>query len=194
MVTLTSDGVVYILNVGGVCISALLHSLLNQTFLHLLEIENSTRIILFNVLSITRQRILFTSLLDSMISLSPFFALIITSRNLFQHVHSYVNVSDWCKKLRNDTDCLACDNQSECYIFSRIRQAGINLISWRKLRCSRFSVLVRCTRPDSLRHHWGKPEGTHWLFTVICWPAVCQIFRWFNLLHNTLPLDSHEGL
>ena len=52
---------------------------------------------------------------------------------------------------------------------------------------------------NSLRHHWfsetswGKPEGTHWLLlTVMCWPAVCQIFRWFNLLHNTLPLDSHE--
>ena len=81
--------------------------------------------------------------------------LIRTSRYLFQHVHSCVNVSDWCKKLRNDTDCLARDNQSECYIFSHIRQAGIILIS-RKLRCSRFYDFLSL---------WGALDPTVWNIT-----------------------------
>ena len=98
-----------------------------------------------------------TSLGDSMISFRchPLLYLIITSRYLLQHVHSYVNVSDWCKKLRNDTDCLACDNQSECYIFSHIRQAGIILIS-RKLRCSRFYDILSL---------WGALDPIVWDIT-----------------------------
>ena len=142
------------------------------------------------------------------------FDLIQTLCNLFEHVHSCVNVavSDWCKRLRNDTDCLACDNQSECYIFSPGRQEGIILIA-RKLRYSRFNVLVRSTRPDSLISEthtdtsWRKPESSHWLFTVFCWSAVCPfslapdwwkhwMIKWIKLylLHNTLPLDSSKSL
>ena len=70
----------------------------------------------------------------------------------------------------------ACDNQSECHRHSR--HEGIIMIA-RKLDVVDINVLVRCTRPNSRSYHWftdtswGKPDATHWLFSVWCWPAVC---------------------